>query len=80
MMKLPPRQEWNLNLLKSMSHSVGYVLQQFECIPYCQPCEDNHAQHELSYNPNKFAIRDPRGGNWGEWGQNTEKVKIMLKI
>ena len=37
-------------------------------------------QHELSYNPNRFAIRDPRGGNWGEWGQNTEKVKIMLKI
>ena len=36
-------------------------------------------QHELSYNPNRFAIRDPRGGNWGEWGQNMEKVKIMLK-
>ena len=36
-------------------------------------------QHELSYNPNRFAIRDPRGGNWGKSGQNIEKVKIMYK-
>ena len=24
------------------------------------------AQHELSNNPNRFAIRDPCGGYWGE--------------
>ena len=41
--KSPPRQKGNLHLLKSVSHSVGNIFEQFECIPYCQPCEENHA-------------------------------------
>ena len=36
MIKLPKGQEGNLHLFKSVSHSLGYVLEQFECIEYCQ--------------------------------------------
>ena len=36
-------------------------------------------QHELSYSPNKFAIRDPCGGNWGEWGQKDGKIENNVK-
>ena len=33
------------------------------------------AQHDLSNNPNRFAILDPSGGNWG-LGSKYKKLKI----
>ena len=43
MIKSPKGQEGNLHLFKSVSHSLGYVLEQFKCIPYYPPCEENHS-------------------------------------
>ena len=35
-------------------------------------------QHDLLYNPNKFAIRDPRGGYWGGSKHRNNQLKLRF--